>query len=183
VKTIQADTPASKSDLRPADVIVAVDGVSVVSSRDLQTEVLKKKIGQQVNLGIWRNGKKMTVAIITEELPGDPNRTASIVPSTAPGDDSDETFGARVQDVTPTLKKELGLKSDEGVVVIDVAANTPAAAADIQSGDLITEVGRTQVNNIESFRKALADQKGKPNLLLLLDRKGIKTYSIVKMQK
>src|SRR4030088_3015316 len=68
VKTIQADTPASKSDLRPADVILDVDGVAVGSSRDLQTEVLKKKIGQQVNLGIWRNGKKMTVALKTEEL-------------------------------------------------------------------------------------------------------------------
>jgi hypothetical protein len=29
----------------------------------------------------------------------------------------------------------------------------------------------------------LADQTGKPNLLLLLDRKGVKTYSIVKPAK
>jgi serine protease Do len=183
VKTIQADTPASKSDLRPADVIVAVDGVAVGSSRDLQTEVLKKKIGQQINLGIWRNGKKLTVAITTEELPGDPNKIAGPVRSATPGEDAEATFGAQVQDVTPTLKKELGLKSDEGVVVTEIAPNSPAAAADIQSGDLITEVGRTQISNTESFRKALADQRGKPNLLLLLDRKGIKTYSIVKVQR
>jgi serine protease Do len=183
VKTIQADTPASKSDLRPADVILDVDGVAVGSSRDLQTEVLKKKIGQQVNLGIWRNGKKMTVALKTEELPTDPNKVVNNGPSNPPDEDPDSTFGAQVQDVTPEIKKDLGLKSDSGVVVTDVAPNSPAAAADIQSGDVITEVGRAQVSNTDSFKKALAEQKGKPNLLLLLDRKGIKTYSIVKIQK
>jgi S1-C subfamily serine protease len=81
------------------------------------------------------------------------------------------------------MKKELGLKSDSGVVVTEVAENSPAAVADIQKGDVITEIGRNQVTNIDSFQKALADQKGKPNLLLLLDRKGVKTYSIVKVGK
>jgi S1-C subfamily serine protease len=61
--------------------------------------------------------------------------------------------------------------------------HSPAAVADIQRGDVITEVGRNQVTNSASFQKALADQKGKPNILLLLDRKGVKTYSIVKVGK
>jgi serine protease Do len=182
VKTIQADTPASKSDLRPADVITDVDGVPVSSSKDLQTEVLKKKIGQQVSLGIWRKGKKLSVAVKTEELPSDPNRLASTNSPNAPNE-ADSMFGVQVQDLTPEIKSDLGLKSESGVVVTEVAQNSPAAAADIQSGDVITEVGRSQITNIETFKKALSEQKGKPNLLLLLDRKGIKTYSIVKVQK
>ena len=75
------------------------------------------------------------------------------------------------------------MKSDSGVVVTAVTPNSPAAVADIQTGDVITEVGRNQVTDTESFQKALEDQKGKPNLLLLLDRKGVKTYSIVKVGK
>jgi S1-C subfamily serine protease len=55
--------------------------------------------------------------------------------------------------------------------------------ADIQPGDVITEVGRAAVLNLDAFQKALAEQKGKASLLLLLDRKGIKTYSIVKAGK
>jgi serine protease Do len=88
-----------------------------------------------------------------------------------------------VQDLTPDLKQELGLKSDSGVVVSEVAPNSPAAVADIQPGDVITEVGHTAVTDLKSFEKVLADQTGKPNLLLLLDRKGVKTYSIVKPAK
>ena len=85
--------------------------------------------------------------------------------------------------MTPELKGELGLKSDAGVVVTEVEPNSPAALADIQSGDVITEVGRNPISNTQSFQKALVEQKGKPNLLLLLDRKGVKTYSIVRVEK
>ena len=183
VRTIQADTPASRSDLRPADVITDVDGVQVGSARELQNEVLKKKVGEQLTLGVWRNGKKMSVSVRTEELPSNPNKIGSIPASPVPSESAASEFGVKVQDVTPELKQEFGLKSDVGVVVTEVAPNSPAALADIQSGDLITEVGRTAVSNTESFQKALAEQKGKQNLLLLLDRKGVKTYSIVKIEK
>ena len=183
VRTIQADTPAAKSDLRPADVITDVDNVPVATARELQDEILKKKVGAQVNLGVWRNGKKIIVSVTTEELPSDPSKLASNDVPPPPSENVSSTFGVQVQEVTPELKQELGLKSDAGVVVTEVAANSPAAVADIQKGDVITEVGRNQVTNIDSFQKALADQKGKPNLLLLLDRKGVKTYSIVKVSK
>jgi serine protease Do len=184
VRTIQADTPAAKSDLRPADVITDVDGVPVGSARELQNEILKKKIGVQVNLGVWRNGKKTTVSVTTEVLPTDTSKLASSQPLSTPGESNvASSFGVQVQDISPELKQELGLKSDSGVVVTEVTPNSPAAVADIQTGDVITEVGRNQVTNTGSFQKALADQKGKPNLLLLLDRKGVKTYSIVKIGK
>src|SRR6201981_2375380 len=183
VRTIQADTPAAKSDLRPADVITDVDGVPVTSARELQNEILKKKVGEQVNLGVWRNGRKVTVTVKTEELPGDTTKLASAQAQPSQGEDFSSSFGVQVQDVDPTLKQELGLKSDSGVVVTEVVPNSPAAIADIQTGDVITEVGRNQVTDSASFQKALADQKGKPNLLLLLDRKGVKTYSIVKVGK
>jgi S1-C subfamily serine protease len=183
VRTIQADTPAAKSDLRPADIITDVDGVQVSSARELQNEILKKKVGQQVSLGVWRNGKKTTVTVTTEELPGDTSRLASNQPPQPRGENAAAGFGVQVQDVTPELKQELGLKSDSGVVVTEVTPNSPAALADIQTGDVITEVGRNPVTGTESFQKALAEQKGKANLLLLLDRKGVKTYSIVKIGK
>ena len=183
VRTIQADTPAAKSDLRPADVITDVDNVPVATARELQDEILKKKVGAHVNLGVWRNGKKIIVSVTTEELPSDPSKLASNDVPPPPSENVSSTFGVQVQEVTPELKQELGLKSDAGVVVTEVAANSPASVADIQKGDVITEVGRNQVTNIDSFQKALADQKGKPNLLLLLDRKGVKTYSIVKVSK
>ena len=182
IRTIQADTPAAKSDLRPADVITEVDGVPVGSARELQREILKKKVGEQVNLGIWRNGKRITVPVRTEELPGENNRLAA-EPSATQAPVANTSFGAQLQEITPEVKQELGLKADSGLVVVAVVPNSPAATADIQPGDVITEIGKTPVSTLDGFQKALSEQKSKANLLLLLDRRGIKTYSIVKSGK
>jgi serine protease Do len=93
VRTIQADTPAAKSDLRPADVITEVDGVPVASAKELQREILKKKVGDQVSLGIWRSGKKVTVPVKTEELPTE-SEHASVAPGAVPSPQSSNTsFG------------------------------------------------------------------------------------------
>jgi serine protease Do len=183
IRTVQADTPAAKSDLRSADVITEVDGVAVGSARELQREILKKKVGDQVNLGIWRNGKRLVVGVRTEELPVEPNRLAGAQPTPTQAPVANTSFGLQLQEVTPDLKRDLGLKTDSGLVVVAVTPNSPAAIADIQPGDVITEVGKTPVSSLDMLQKALGDQKNKSNLLLLLDRRGIKTYSIVKSGK
>ena len=59
VRTIEADAPAYKSDLRPFDVITQVDGAPVASDTQLQREILKKKIGQNVDLTVWRKGQTL----------------------------------------------------------------------------------------------------------------------------
>src|SRR6266567_1470392 len=67
VRTIEADAPAAKSDLKPFDVITHVDGTSIDSDSQLQHEILKKKIGQNVQLTVWRKGQTIKVPIKTGE--------------------------------------------------------------------------------------------------------------------
>ena len=76
VRTIEADAPAYKSDLRPFDVITQIDGAPVTTDTQLQHEILKKKVGQNVELGVWRKGQTMKIAITTGELPNEIDRTA-----------------------------------------------------------------------------------------------------------
>src|SRR5216110_501182 len=71
VRTIEADAPASKSDLRPFDLITHVDGTPIDSDSQLQHEILKKKVGQTVQLTVWRKGQTVKLPIRTGELPND----------------------------------------------------------------------------------------------------------------
>ena len=71
MRTIEADAPAYKSDLRPFDVITQVDGAPVSTDTQLQREILKKKVGQNVELGVWRKGQTMKIAVTTGELPNE----------------------------------------------------------------------------------------------------------------
>src|SRR5947207_11345527 len=71
VRTIEADAPAYKSDLRPFDVITQVDTVPVATDTQLQREILKKKIGQTVEMTVWRKGQTLKIAVMTGELPNE----------------------------------------------------------------------------------------------------------------
>jgi S1-C subfamily serine protease len=77
VHTIESDAPAYKSDLRPDDVITAVDGVPVAAARDLQREIVHKKIGQTVQLSVWRAGKSLQIPVTTGELPASFTRVSA----------------------------------------------------------------------------------------------------------
>src|SRR5437588_10284535 len=76
VRTIEANAPASKSDVRPFDVITHVDGTTIDSDSQLQHEVLKKKIGQNVQLTVWRKGQTIKLPIKAGELPNEITRAS-----------------------------------------------------------------------------------------------------------
>jgi serine protease Do len=181
VRTIEADAPAYKSDLRPFDVITQVDGAPVVTDTQLQREILKKKIGQNVELTVWRKGQTMKIAVTTGELPNDISRASNELTPPAPTKPEDSNkFGLQVQDLTKEVATRLKLSVTQGVIVTDVADNSLAAAQDIQREDVITEVDGKKVTNVASFREALNKADPRKGILLYLDRKGSKTFAVLK---
>src|SRR5438093_2145937 len=182
VRTIEADAPASKSDLHPFDVITQVDGTPIETDSQLQHEILKKKVGQNVQLTVWRKGQTIKVPIKTGELPNEIARTSNALP-TQPRQPSQENvgkFGLQVQELTKEVSERLHLPVDKGVIVTDVEDNSIAAAQDIQREDVITEVDGKPVTNVQSFREALNKADPKRGVLLYLDRKGSKTFAVLK---
>ncbi len=181
VRTIEADAPAYKSDLRPFDVITQVDNAPVNSDTQLQREVLKKKIGQNVELTVWRKGQTMKIPVTTGELPNEISR-ASNEPAqpNAPKQEDVNKFGLQVQELTKEVAARLKLDVQQGVIVTDVADNSLASAQDIQREDVVTEVDGRPVANVASFRDALNKADPRKGILLYLDRKGSKTFAVLK---
>jgi serine protease Do len=181
VRTIEADAPASRSDLRPFDVITQVDGTPIETDSQLQHEILKKKIGQTVQLTVWRKGQTIKVPIKTGELPNEIARASNEPPRPAqPERQEVGKFGLQVQELTKDVAERLHLPIQKGVVVTDVEDNSIAAAQDIQREDVITEVDGKPVTNVQSFREALNKADPKRGVLLYLDRKGSKTFAVLK---
>jgi len=181
VRTIEADAPASKSDLRPFDLITQVDGTPIETDSELQHEILKKKIGQNVQLTVWRKGQTIRLPIKTGELPNEITR-ASNEPAQPiqPRKQDVGKFGLQVQELTKEVAERLHVPVEQGVVVTDVEDNSIAAAQDIHREDVITEVDGKPVANLQSFREALNKADPKRGVLLYLDRKGTKTFAVLK---
>jgi serine protease Do len=76
-----------------------------------------------------------------------------------------------VQELTPQLARQLGLEPGAtGVVISDIKDGSPAAEAGLQPGDLISEVNRTAVKNLNDYQQALRQAESGENLLLLVKR-------------
>src|SRR5213596_110184 len=181
VRTIEADAPANKSDLRPFDVITKVDGTSVTTDTQLQREILKKKIGQAVKLTVWRKGQTIEIPVTTGELPNEIARASNeIVPREQGHPEDVGKLGLQVQDITKEISERLHLGDARGVIVTDVADNSIAAAQGIEREDVITEVDGKPVTNVRSFREALSKADPKRGVLLYLDRQGSKTFAVLK---
>jgi Do/DeqQ family serine protease len=183
VRSIEADAPASKSDLRPFDVITNVDGTSVTTDSQLQHEILKKKIGQNVELTVFRKGRTVRIPVTTGELPGEISQVSN--QSTQPPKQKPEDlgkFGLQVQELGKEVAERLHLDAQHGVIVTDVADDSIASRQDIQREDVITEVDGKTVTDVASFRAALQKADPKRGVLLYLNRKGTKTFAVLKVE-
>ena len=174
VQTIEANAPASKSELHAADVITEVDGVKVVTNREVQKEILKKKIGQPVQLTVWRGGGILKIAVVTGELPAEIAKTAGAPPKT-PGEAKLETYGLKLHDAKPA-----------GARVVEIVAESPASKVEILAEDVITEVDTKPVADSSVCAAAIRagiEAKGGRGVVLNIERRGRRIYVVLNPQK
>ena len=67
-----------------------------------------------------------------------------------------------------------------GNVTVPAQEVDSAVAQNIQREDVITEVDGKRVTNVASFRNALNTADPRKGILLYLDRKGSKTFAVLK---
>ncbi len=65
-------------------------------------------------------------------------------------------IGVQIQPVTQDIADSLGLKSEKGALVADTLSNSPAAAAGIHTGDIITAVNGEQVDGPRELSRKIA---------------------------
>lgn len=171
VNSVQAGGPAERAGIKRGDVITALNGNAVTDSNNLRNLVASSTPGTQVTLTIIRDGHEDRVPVTLAELP---TRAATEgEQQSEQGSNDTGKYGLSVEPLTPDLAARLGLtNSDQGVVVNQVDPNGPAADVGIQQGDVIQEVNRQAVRNVNEFRSALQRSGSRPALVLVNRRAG-----------
>ena len=123
---------------------------------------------------IVRDGKEMTLHVKVAKL--DSKEAAAARPE----ETSRGKWGLQLQELTPDLARQLGAKTDKGVVVAGVQPGSPAENASVQRGDVILEVDRQPVKGIEDMKEKLEKAHSKDSLLLLIQRGGGNIYVVLK---
>jgi serine protease Do len=82
-------------------------------------------------------------------------------------------LGVTIQEVSPELAKQFGLKNARGALVSDILDESPAAKAGISRGDVIIEVDHKPVENAVQLRNLVAGLAvgAKVNVKVIRDKK------------
>jgi serine protease Do len=69
VQEIVAGSPAEKANIQPGDIITKIDGQAINNENTISEVVQKKKVGENVSLEIWTDGKTRNVNLSLQESP------------------------------------------------------------------------------------------------------------------
>jgi serine protease Do len=169
VSKVYADAPADKAGIEAEDIITEVNGKEIDDTRDLTRLVADIPVGDTAEVVVLRDGKTKKFKVEIGKRPeGDDaeSREDSGRRDARPQSD----LGVRVMEITPNLANRYGLTETEGVMVSQLAQNGKAAAAGLETGDIIKEINHEAIKTVEDYNNALKQTKADETISLWIFR-------------
>ena len=150
VAGVAQGSAAERAGVKTGDIITSINGVVMKDAGELRNTIGMLRVGDQVEIGLLRDGKARKVtALISERSDLETANAADI---------NKGLQGAELHDAP----------DDGGILVKSVQEGSPAAQNGLRANDLIVGVGRTRVSNSKSFKEAAKNA----NVLVLNVRRG-----------
>ena len=143
VTSVMPNSAAEMAGVQLSDVIVEIDGKEVRGSRQLRNMVGLMRQDQLVELVLYRDGIRESVQARIGGSSGQAIAANSAV------DIRNEFRGARLEGV-----KEDNKYVNQGVEVVSLSQFEDAWAAGLREGDVIVEVNRRSIADLEAFNRA-----------------------------
>jgi len=167
--------PAEKAGIRRGDIVLAINGESITETRELSLKVAMLPPGTTVRLKVFHERREVEMPVTLGEQP--PERRAS-GPGAEPGA-ARAMEGVEVEDLTPQIRRQLGLPPrTTGVVVTVVEPGSPAAEAGLRRGDVIQQENGREVASVSDFERAIR-QSARDPVMLLVTRGGTTLFVVV----
>jgi len=163
VADIDEEGPSAKAGIEKGDIILTFDGQEITQMDELPLIVAQTPVGKKVDLEIMREGKKITKEVTVGELKDE----SAVFPIE---EKSGGDIGMEVSDLTSDLAQQCRLSEVEGIVVTYVNPDSPAGRAGIRRCDVIIEINREPVTNVEEYDTALKEAPTSQRILVLLKR-------------
>ena len=155
VSNVNPNGPSKKAGIEAGDVILKFNNEEIIKMSDLPRVVAEADVGSTASLEVWRKNKKINIEVILGELPG-------------------EVVTER-DNIEPKIKDKkimsLGItiiNNDSGIVVTNVEDEDSS----LLIGDIISEVNREKVDNINLFEEMVDkfEKSGRSSILLKIIR-------------
>jgi serine protease Do len=182
IESVNPGSPAARAGIQPGDVIVSVSGNPVRNGDDLVNPIMQTPIGQSVEIGYIRNGKRHEASVVVADrdklfpqYTADPESTGE---KPAPVDN--HNLGLTIDELTPLLASRLDLGDvRRGLIVRSVEPASFADDAGFFSRDVIVEVNHAPVYTVADFQRELGKLRpGQDVLFKVLRRQSQQTLTV-----
>lgn len=175
VSKVTEQSPAANAGVRTGDIILSFNGTEIERSSNLPPLVGLVPAGTEAQMEVLRKGERIVLPVTIAELE---DSDAKPVKTSFEDEQGESKLGLVVSDLTDEQKAEFGA----GVIVQNIDASGPAAAAGVRQGDVVVSFNQTDINSVEQFAELVSEAPvGKP-LPLLIQRGDSPLYSAVTLQ-
>jgi serine protease Do len=160
VEYVTPGGPAAKAGIQPGDVITQVNHRPVHAGADLIDPIVQTPIGHSVQLSYVHNGRtantSVGVADMDRVFPDDAGNDQP-TPTSADSQAVPTSFGLHVETLTAEVAKRLQMSATQtGVIVTGVDPTSFADDIQMSERDVIVEINRVTINNIEDYKREIA---------------------------
>ncbi len=167
VASVEQGSPADKAGMKRGDLIIEINDKKINDSTSLRNLIASIAPGTKINVSVIRDGKEQTVTVELGEYKGN-----KIIKS----EYENVLKGISVQELTPDLRNKLNLSDNvNGVVVTNVSGEMGGQVL-LRPNDVIQEVNRTAIQNLQDYNNAISKVGEKDTVLLLIYRDGGSAY-------
>lgn len=179
VQDVQSGQPADRAGVKPGDIITEFQGQRIEDDSQLRNLVAQTTPGTTVKFKVWRDGseRELTATLAELDLKAAARGGGG---GGSQGAEGSALAGVQVGNLTSDILRQLNLPpASRGVVITNVDADSSAAGTGLQRGDVIEEIDRQPVTNVNEFNAAL-QKAGKKSVLLRVRRPDGARYIVVR---
>jgi len=176
VSEVSDNSPAKDAGIQQGDVIIEVEGKTITDVSNLRNMVAMIQPGTKIPVVVIRDGKKKELQVTIGEQPADFAKMGMGQDKTL------QEMGLTLQDLTEELANQFGYDIDQGVLVADVAQDSPAEKAGMKAGQLIEEVNRQRVHNLKELQEVLKQAENPKKILLRVRAGDFSQYIVLRAE-
>lgn len=164
VDEVGPNSPAEKAGLKSGDIVVGLNDKAILNSSELRNRISQMSPNLEVTLKIVREGAELSLKAVLGSLDG--------------ANTGKDLIGVSVKAIDPEMLERFRLGA--GVIVENVAPNSPAMNAGLRPQMLITSVDRKPIRQPDDFNRLVAESlKGDDRAVLLYVRTANQGFYLV----
>ncbi len=186
INDIVNGTPAAKAGLEAGDVIVSVDGKSIIDSAGLSRIIAGYAPGEKVDITALRGNTRKKFKVTLGDRPTDTNN-APIADDPEVGSDAmAKDFGLGIANLDEEYRRQFSLNDAvDGVLITRVARGSVAHEAGLRPGMVVLQVDGEAVTRADALGRKVegAKKAGKEAVLLRLQIGDRKQFAALPIEK